>query len=140
MCNKKRLGFTLMEATAALAIVAILAVIVVQCVVWSMRERARFAARHAALEVAANVLEAARAEPFDRLDKEWAESHVVSPEMDSLLPKGAINVTIEPEKSAPGTKRVTVEVQWHFDTEMPQKVTLSSLVAPREAKSKGGVP
>lgn len=140
MAKHKRSGFTLMEATTALAIVAILAVIVVQCVVWSMRERARFAARHAALEVAANVLEAARAEPFERLDKDWAESHVVSPEMDALLPKGAISVTVEPEKSVPGTKRVTVEVQWHFDTDQPQKVMLSALLAPREARSKGGVP
>src|SRR5262245_51499756 len=69
--RKRRPGFTLVELCVAAAIVAVLFVIVAQCVAVSFRERARAASRHAATELAANVLEAARAQPFDKLDKTW---------------------------------------------------------------------
>jgi type II secretory pathway pseudopilin PulG len=138
MRSRTRRAFTIMEATAALAIIAIAAVIVAQAMVWSLRERARFAANHAALELAANTLEAARAEPFENLDQAWADGQGVPSEMDAVLPAGKLMVTIEDEKATPLLRRVTVEVTWQFDPAVPvQKVSMATMLSARQLKSGG---
>jgi prepilin-type N-terminal cleavage/methylation domain-containing protein len=130
---RTRPGFTLVEATVALAIVAVLAAIVAQAMVWSLRERTRSMSHHAALELAANVLEDARAQPWDRLDKAWADRPTVPSEMAALLPEGKIIVTVEPAPALPSTRRVTVEVRWESGS-----VRLTTLLTGREAKKAGG--
>src|ERR1051325_4033913 len=133
-------GFTLAEMVVALAIFAILTVIVAQSVVWSLRESARRAAHHAALETAVNVLEEARAMPFEQLDMTWAGGHMIPSEMAALLPEATIHVTLEADKLAAGTKRVTVEVRWHFEVGTPvQSVVLTTVLSRRELKT-GGKP
>src|SRR5205823_2050223 len=118
---RTRAAFTLVELTVTMAIIAILIVIVAQCVLLSIQERARTAAHHAALELAANVLEDARAQPFDKLDKAWADAQVIPSESSALLPDGKVVVTVEPEKSTPKVRRVTVEVRWQFDANLPNR-------------------
>src|SRR2546421_4359682 len=76
-----RAGMTLVEVTVTLAIVGILAVIVSQCIVWSLQERARLASHQAALELADNLLEMARAQPWERLDQSWADAQAIPAEM-----------------------------------------------------------
>jgi type II secretory pathway pseudopilin PulG len=138
---RNRAAFTVVEATIALALIAVLAVIVAQSLVWSLRERARVATHQAALELAANILEAARAQPWERLDQTWADSQTTIPaEIAPLLPDGTIVVTLETGKPLSATRRITVEVRWHFEPNLPaHTVSLTSVLSAREAK-KGGTP
>ena len=79
---------------------------VAQTIVWSVQERARMASHQAALELAANVLEAARAQPFDKLDQAWADAQTVPSDMADLVQEGKILVKLEPEKTAQSAKHV----------------------------------
>jgi type II secretory pathway pseudopilin PulG len=141
---RQRAGFTLAETAIALAAVAVLGVVVAQCLVWSQRERQRSAAERAAVELAANILEAARARPFEQLDRDWATGQTVPAAMHDLLPAGKVVVTLEPlEPKQPlaQTRRVTVEVRWQFDPQMPaQSVSLTTVLSGRTAKKTGGEP
>ena len=83
-----------MEATAAVAVFGVLAVIVSQCIALSLRERGRTESHQAALELANNVLEAARAQPWDMLDQSWADGQSIPSGMQALLPDGAIRVML----------------------------------------------
>ena len=137
---ERRGGFTLIDAIAALAILAIVAVIVAQCITWSLQERARLASKQAAVELAANVLEAARALPPGRLDRAWAEAQKVPSELSEMLPEGKVVVTIEPAALAPHAQHVSVEVLWQRGPELPPRsVQLTTILSPRETKS-GGTP
>lgn len=138
---RTRNAFTLVELVMAVAIVAILGVIVAQLLSFSLLERARVGARQTATELAVNVLEEARAQPFDKLDKVWADARAIPSESVDLLPKGKLITTVEPEKTAHEVKRITVEVRWQFETHVPvQNVRLTTLLSAREAKKKGGTP
>ncbi len=140
MLNKtSRPGLTLMEATAAVAVFGVLAVIVAQCMVLSLRERTRTQARQVALELANNLLEAARAQPWEALDQSWADKRSVPAGMDALLPEGRIDMKIEP--SAPNLRRVTVNVSWQFEASAPPpEVRLVTLLAARQARQAEGKP
>src|SRR5207302_445274 len=112
-----------------------------QCIVWSVRERARLAAHQAALELCANVLEAARAQPWDRLDQAWADAQNIPAETADLLPAGKISVTLEAGQPLPHARRVTVEVHWQTVADLPPlSVRLTSILSAREAKKTGGTP
>ena len=136
-----RSGFTLVELTVTLAVIAVVAVIVAQCTVWSLRERARFMAHQAALELAANVLEAGRAQPWEKLDQAWAEAQTVPTDMQGLLPDGRLIVKVVPEPNMPRTRRLAAEVRWQSPTTpSPQSVSLSTLLSARAASKIGGKP
>jgi type II secretory pathway pseudopilin PulG len=105
-------GFTLVEVGAALIIVAVAMVLVVQLGYWSVRHRARTAARFFAVELAANVLSEAHAVPWEDLTKEWAESNRISEEALQQLSQATLTVNVEPLQAQPLTKRVTVDIQW----------------------------
>ncbi len=121
------------EMVVAIAIFAILAILVAQSLVWSMRERARRTAHHAALEIAQNVLEQARAMPYEHLNQEWADGQMIPSASAALLPDGKVKVLVETDKLAAGTKRINVEVTWQFEPEMPlQSVTLMTVLSRRE--------
>jgi type II secretory pathway pseudopilin PulG len=133
---RHRAAFTILEITATLAIIAVLAVVVAQCVAWSLRERARAAAQQAALELAANVLEAARAQPWAQLDKTWADAQTVPTEMAALLPQGKVQVKLEAGQL---TRRVTVEVHWQEGPGAPpHHVQLTTVLSARELPKTGG--
>src|SRR5262249_10918967 len=92
--TRNRCGFTIIEVTITMAVTAVLGVIVAQLAVSAMRERAQLTARQAALELAANVLETARARPWQQLDAEWASAQKVSDDTAELLPEGKLVVTV----------------------------------------------
>jgi type II secretory pathway pseudopilin PulG len=132
---------SLVEVTVTLAIMAVLAVIVAQSIAWSLRERARVATHLAALELAANMLEAARAQPWEQLDKAWADAQTIPSEMEVLLPEGKLLMTVEPEQPVRGTRRVTVEVAWQLEAHLPdQSVQLTTILSARKAKNAEGQP
>jgi Tfp pilus assembly protein PilE len=136
-----RTGSLLIEAMVALAVIAVLIVVVAQSLVWSIYERSRLASQNAALELAANVLEAARAQPFDELNQSWADAQAVPPEMAELLPAGKVIAKVEPTKGAPHARRLTVEVRWQFDPQAPaQSIQVTGVLSGRETKKAGGTP
>ena len=99
------------------------------------------ASHQAANELAANLLEAARALPFDQLDQRWADAQTIPSEMAALLPEGKVIVTVESAKSSANMKRVTAEVRWPLaPNQQPQSVQLTTLLSGREAKKIGGTP
>jgi hypothetical protein len=137
----KRRGITVLEGVVALAVLLVLGVLVARATVWGLRERARMQTRQAALEVAANVLEAGRSTPVEQLDQDWAAAQKLSAETADLLPEGAVVVTVEPERSLPRARRLTVEVRWRWDADRPpQSVRLTTLLSPRTATTPGGKP
>jgi hypothetical protein len=136
--TRGRAAITLTETTVALAITGVIAVIVAQCSVVVLRERSRTAARQAALELAANVLEEARATPWDRLTGDWAAGRGVPEGMAELLPEGKVVVTVAPAEKAPLARRVTAEVRWKSGPNAdPASVELTAVFAPRESKKAG---
>jgi prepilin-type N-terminal cleavage/methylation domain-containing protein len=136
-----RAALTLVEVTITLAIIGILVVIVTQCMVMSLRERGRMASQQAAQELAANTLEAARAQPWEKLDKTWADTQTLPAEMADLLPEGKIVVTVEPGQPESQTRRVTVEVRWQVEPDQePRSVRLTTVLSARTAKKAGGNP
>jgi hypothetical protein len=129
------------ETTIALAVLLVLGVLVAQCTVWTLRERARRLAHQTALEVAANVLETARATPLEQLDRDWAAAQKIPAETAALLPEGTVAVTVAPERAFPRARRLTVEVRWRSDVQLPpQSVQLTTLLSPRTAAGPGGEP
>ena len=138
---RRRPGITLVEISVTLVVMAILAVIIAQCIVWSLRERLRFTTRRAALELAANVLEAARAQPWDQLDSSWAEAQTIPADLEALLPDGKLVVSVEPGPAQLLSKQVTVEVHWQMEPNLPgTSVRLTTLLSARESKQKEGKP
>jgi prepilin-type N-terminal cleavage/methylation domain-containing protein len=136
-----RVGMTLVEVTVTLAILAVLVVIVAQCIAWSLRERGRAATHQAALELATNMLEAARAQPWEQLDQTWADGQTIPSEMKLLLPEGKAHITVEPGQPEPGTRRVTAEVTWQFEAHLPPRsVQLTTILSGRVGKKTGGQP
>jgi type II secretory pathway pseudopilin PulG len=110
-------GFTIAETMAALGILAVAMVLVAQIGVWTLQEGSRSSARQAAQELAANVLEAARACPWDSLGPDWAAAQKLPQAFDRQGWK--LNIQVAPEKSRPHVKRVTVQVEWTPDSEGP---------------------
>ena len=137
----ERRGFTIIEVVAATGIVLVAMVLVAQIGYWSLRERTRSAARQVVIELAANVLESARAQPWEGLDAEWAAAQRIPEELEELLSEGRISVAVEPEPAPPRTKRVTVEIRWLLYEEIESRpVRLVGLFTARTAAGQGGTP
>lgn len=125
----RRRAFLMADMLAALGLMAFVLILVAQVVVWSLAERARFVARHAALEWANNVLELARAEPYESLGPNWAR-RVQPPEEPHPFP-AELAVAVQVDES-PGIKRVTVEIRWPSNPFAPPEVVqLIGAFAPR---------
>ncbi len=127
-----RLAFTLAEMVMAMAVLAVLMLLTVQIATWSMRERLRLAARHAALEHATNILEAARAVPATALTPEWAAGHQGTPPDSALPPQTRVEVAVSAEKDTPAARRVVVSVYWRLHEDEPEQVVqLMSIFGPQ---------
>jgi hypothetical protein len=131
----------MIECCVALVLLAAAMMLTMQLGLWSYRSRARLAARFTALEVAANVLEEARALPWDEITGAWAESRRIPADLDSQLSDGTIDVRVEPVEGQPITKRVSVELRWmpEHDPES-HSVRLIGLYSRRSMPLQGGEP
>jgi prepilin-type N-terminal cleavage/methylation domain-containing protein len=137
MTNRR--GFTLPEMLLALAALAVAAVLAAQLGTGALAERARTDARLDAADAAGNVLEAARALPWDGLTPAWAAGQKLPEFVADRLADGALTATVEPEPDRPRVKRVTVTVRWTHDSSRPARpVRLVGLFAARTAE--GGRP
>ncbi len=133
-----RAGFAVMEMIVALAALAVVMLLVAQLATYCMMERLRISTRQAALEAAANVLEAARLETPESLTDAWAAARNLPAEDSNLPPESRLRVQMEAEKGVPGVRRVTVEVVWRFHAdEEEQTVQLVGFFGPRSAAGGG---
>jgi hypothetical protein len=124
-----------------MAVIVVLVVVVGQCMALSLRERAQIAAHQAAVELAANILEAARAQPWEQLDQQWAASQAIPQEMADPLPEGKVIVTVESGQPHPLTRRITVEVRWQIDANFPsESVQITTVLSGRSTKSQEDEP
>jgi hypothetical protein len=106
-----------------------------------LNERQRSTSRHEALEAAANVLEAARACPWEDLSSAWAAQQRLPESLAARLRQGRLEVRVEPEASRPHTKRVTVEVRWSLADNKPARpVQLMGLRSARSMPATGDNP
>jgi prepilin-type N-terminal cleavage/methylation domain-containing protein len=135
-----RRGFTLVETMVALAVLGVVLLLVAQLGGLVLTERLRSSARQDALEAAANVLEAARACPWDDLTPAWAARQHLPESLAGRLTQGRLEVRVEPEASRPHTRRVTVEVRWTFAGKPARPVQLVGLRSARSAPASGGKP
>src|SRR5260370_15789701 len=139
--NQKRPGFTIVELVAAISILAVVMVVVAQTSVWSLGERRRTGARQTAVELAENVLQAARSRPWNDLTPAWAAAQKLPEEWTNFFPDGRLTARIEPEKGLAGVKRLTVAIRWraHAGSNIPPTVIeLTALFSARAADSKAG--
>ncbi len=136
-----RRGFTLIETMVALGVLGVVLLLLAQLGGQVLLERRRNAARQEAVEAAANVLEAARACPWDELTPAWAARQRLPESLSRRLPGGRLQVRVEPEASRPNTRRVTVEVRWsHNDNRPAPPVQLVALRSARSGPAAGGKP
>jgi type II secretory pathway pseudopilin PulG len=134
-------GFTILEITLALGVLAVAMVLVTQVGFQSMRDRARNAARHQAEELAANILEMARACSWEALTPDWAAAQRLPETSAERLANGRLTVCVTPEAGRPYLKRVTVTVSWTQDGDKAARpVELVGLFRTRTAVAKGGRP
>jgi type II secretory pathway pseudopilin PulG len=134
-------GFTIMETMLALGILATVLVLVAQLGLWSWRERTRNGVRHQALECAANVLEAARACPWEALTPEWGNAQQLPESLAQRLAQGKLTVRVEPDAARPHIKRVTVQIQGVLDLGPGvSEVQLVGWFSARSAVAAGGKP
>lgn len=134
-------GFTLLETMVALGVLGVVVLLVAQLGYLLLVERQRRDARQEALETAANVLEAARACPWEDLTPAWAARQRLSESAARRLHDGRLEVRVEPEASRPHARRVTVEVRWSLGDDRPARpVRLVALRSARTAPAAGGNP
>jgi Tfp pilus assembly protein PilV len=110
--TRRRPGFTILETCIALALLILAGTLVAELAVFSLRERARADIRLAAIEWAANVLEAAQALPAAELTPAWAAERQLPADLRDRLGGGTATVEVGSEKGIVGVKRVTVTVRW----------------------------
>lgn len=129
-----RRGFTVLETSIALAILASAAVLAAQLGTWCMIERGRTEERLAATDAAANILELARARAWPDLTPEWAADQRLSDDVAGRLADSTLAVRVVPEPDRPHVKRVTVLIEWDHRPNIPsQTITLTGLFAARSA-------
>ena len=128
----RRSGFTIMETVIALGMLSLAMVLVAQLGTWTLAERKRADERFAAIEGAANVLEAARARPWAELTPEWAAEQRLTDDLADRLRKAVLTVRVEPEPDRPRVKRVTVQLEWtHGDGAKARTAAAVALFADR---------
>jgi len=131
-----RRGFTILECVIAMALMSTAAVVLSQLAVRSLIERSANDARLAAIEWAANVLEAAQARDWADLTPDWAAKQHLPEDLTVQLNDAVTLVQVEPESDRPQVKRVTVTVQWKRSDNIPGRpVALTGLFAARERRA-----
>jgi type II secretory pathway pseudopilin PulG len=135
--GRSRGGFALVEITASLALLGVALTLVAEVGVWVLQERVRLADHQAAQELAANVLEQARAHPWKDLTPAWAKEQRLPA---AWTERGwRLEVRVASEKSRPDVKRVTAAIKYKSGTgPAPPPVELMGLFADRTAQAKGG--
>jgi type II secretory pathway pseudopilin PulG len=134
-------GFTLVESVSAMALLATTMILIAEVGLWSLHERTRSASRQEAIELAANILESARAAPFAALTPEWGARHKLPDYLAPRFRQGKLSVRIEAESGRASAKRVTVQIESARSGVVPDPpVVLTAIISARSAPLPGGRP
>jgi hypothetical protein len=132
--SKPRPAFTVLETVVALGVLTMIMMFVAQMGAWTITERARTAARHDAVEAAANVLESARALPWESLTSQWAQNQQLPESLSKRLAAGKVIVQLTQESGCPTIKRVRVTIDWQQESGLPaQPVELVAFISARSS-------
>jgi hypothetical protein len=117
----------------AFGVLAVALLLVAQTGYLALNERLCNSTRHEALETAANVLEQARALPWEELTPAWAGRQKLPDALANRLREGKLEVRVEPEPSQPKIRRISVEIRWSPEQDRPVRTV--RLVALRSART-----
>lgn len=133
---RRRDGFTIAETLIALALLGVALTLVAQVGLWALTDRSRSADRQEATELAANLLESARATDWSDLTPAWAAGQKLSDDQSARCWRLEVRVT--PEVGRPQVKRVLVRVTLRSQGDGADRtIELVGLFAARTAESKG---
>ena len=117
----RRSGTTLIEVVAAGAILAVLLIVCAQMLTRTAVQQQAIANRRAALEMAANAMERARAIPWEDLNAASLGPIAQAVAGQAMLRGARIDVTVdEPESDVPA-KRIRVTVDWREQRDGEQR-------------------
>jgi Tfp pilus assembly protein PilV len=116
--SKYRFGFTIAETMVALGILSVVMIVVAQVGFWSAQEYTRTFSRQAAQELAANVLETARASPWEALTPDWAKAQNLPAAFQQA--GWRLDVHVDADASRQLMKRVSVRIEPRPGQAQPQ--------------------
>jgi prepilin-type N-terminal cleavage/methylation domain-containing protein len=107
-----RRGFTLIEVTITVVLLAAAMTAIVQVLGWVAAERRAIERRQWAVEEAANLMERVTAAPFDEITAESARAVTLSAPVREKLPGPELTVNVSAPEAAHGGKRVAIGIRW----------------------------
>jgi hypothetical protein len=123
---------------AALVMLMLGVALVASLGAWQLSEQSRSTSRAVAAELAANVLETARAVGVEGLTAQWAAGQKPP---EPLARRGwRLNVRVEEDKTLAITRKVTVEVFQPDGPMSPEPLQLVGWFSARQAPITGGKP
>jgi prepilin-type N-terminal cleavage/methylation domain-containing protein len=131
---RPRRAFTIAEMSIAVVVLGLVVTVVAEIAIRSLRERSRVTERVAVQEEAANLLEAARACPWEKLDATWADGQQLAKEWRDRGWK--MKVVLDNQPDRPHVKRVTVEITFTKTDPPTPPVKLMGLFAARTREGK----
>ncbi len=108
-----------MEIIVALGLLSMAGVLLSQVALGQLAEKQRQSSRQEALEVAANILEAARLLPPEELNDHWAALQHLPKDLAERLLDSQFKVSVEPYAGQPSVKKVKVEITWLHQVHQP---------------------
>lgn len=102
-------GFTILEVTVSLAMVALAMVLAVQSMIGLGRTRRSDEQRSLAIQEAANLMEAIQVRSWDELSNEQVSAMKFSEQFQSRVPKATLNISIT-LVDEPAAKRITIAI------------------------------
>lgn len=119
-------GYTLIEVTMALALLAAGFVLVAQVLAACARQRQAAGQLLVAQLEAANAVERIAALPFGEVTAAKLGELTLSQEAQAALPGGKLTTTLAESTDGPRHKRIGVEVAWTAGEERPRSVALTT--------------
>ncbi len=145
LLNRPRKGIAVLDAVVGLSVLTAALVLVSQTAVWILAERQQTEARYQAVEVAAHVMESARACAWEELDSTWADQarQQALQTLAGRLADPDLSVSVKPAAGRDQVRRVTVELTWQQSGgRRAPPILLTALFArwTNQGKSLGGKP
>jgi prepilin-type N-terminal cleavage/methylation domain-containing protein len=107
-----RRGFTLIEVTITVVLLAAAMTAIVQVLGWVAAERRATERRQWAIEEAANLMERVTAAPFEEVTAESARAVTLSAPIREKLTSPELTVIVSEPEAVGGGKRVAIAIRW----------------------------
>ena len=117
----KRRGFTLLEVSVALLVLAVLTTICLQFFAAANDQRRQVFAHLTATQEAANLLERAEAVGWDELTFRNAARLKLSDQARQTLPDPRVEMLVDESSGTPPARRVVVAVHWRPQPGEPER-------------------